>query len=223
MRHVGAGRGIANALFPDGFVAEVMTLVLQTWKKFSASHPIWKEEPITALFRRALAQEYFDQGKKWWVSLEDPVTDAETGEEKGRNDLRFFPPPPFHQAQTVFLTLECKRLNIQTGRFSSGAREYVEDGMMRFVNGKYSHEFGVAGMIGYVMDSDLDGALKSVEAAIESRRSELKLKELRRPSTITPDHQHSADTLHVFRGRDDFQMLHHLLAADWLANRNPDD
>lgn len=221
MKHFGAGGGLAGELFPDGFVAEVMTLVLETWDHFSGKRKIWKEERITALFRDALREAYFEQEKEWFVTLEDPVTDEESGEQLGRSDLRFFPPFPFHRAQSVYLTLECKRLNIQTERFSSGAREYVEDGMMRFVNGQYSNEFGVAGMIGYVMDGNLDEALKSIDAAIKKRRRKLKLNGWRSPSTTTPSRRHSADTLHVIKNRDEFQMMHHLLSASWLAPRNP--
>jgi len=63
------------------------------------------------------------------------------------------------QFEEVCLTLECKRLNVvrPNGR-ATLAREYVRDGMMRFITNQYAQNFSLGGMIGYVMDGDVAAA-----------------------------------------------------------------
>jgi hypothetical protein len=70
----------------------------------------------------------------------------------GRNDLRFY--PPNHQGQTIFFTVECKRLRVTTkSHFTHLANKYVEEGIQRFVDGRYSAGLPCGGMVGYVMDT----------------------------------------------------------------------
>jgi hypothetical protein len=86
-----------------------MRLTLRTWRKFVPNRNLRLEERITALFRVALIQAYEAEGRKWFITLEDPIVDPTFGMQKGRNDIRFY--PPRHHAQTVFFTVECKRLH----------------------------------------------------------------------------------------------------------------
>ncbi|MBL8228813.1 MAG: hypothetical protein JNL98_10065 [Bryobacterales bacterium] len=59
----------------------------------------------------------------------------------------------------VCLFIECKRLNVNG---ASLAAEYVAEGMMRFVMGKYAPDLPVAAMLGYVMDGQVPKASESV-------------------------------------------------------------
>ena len=66
-----------------------------------------------------------------------------------------------------YLAYECKKLNVQyQGVRRSQAGRYVDDGMMRFVTGKYAKGLPVACMIGYVMDGDLSFAYARIKATI---------------------------------------------------------
>lgn len=227
--HVGATVEMRHRLFPTGFGAEVMQLVLETWREFTLERSVRHEEPITALFRRALIDAYVEAGRNWFVTLEDPVTDPAFGTELGRNDLNFF--PPNHRGQTIFFTVECKRLNVtrppsekalaearQQNRripgptFDHLADKYVTQGMQRFVDELYSKGLPSGGMVGYVMDNNLDSAFRRVRAEIQARRTDLKITSrnlLYAPSIALREWTHSADTRHS-RGDGTF-LLHHLL------------
>jgi hypothetical protein len=218
-------------LFPAGFGAEVMQLVRDTWTVFTRHHSVSYEEPITALFRRALIDAYVATGRNWFVTLEDPVTDPTFGTELGRNDLNFF--PPVHRGQTVFFTVECKRLNITrppsvkalavaqrakktppSPKFCPLAREYVTQGIKRFVSELYSKGLPCGGMVGYVMDNDLDDAFRRIREEIRKSRKSLLISTQpsdSTPSAALPDWKHSVDTRH-HRSDGEF-LLHHALFA----------
>ena len=77
-----------------------------------------------------------------------------------------------------YLAYECKRLNVQyQGARRSQAGSYVDDGMMRFITGKYAEGLPVACMIGYVMDGDLSFAYARIRATIRRNRSALCLQD----------------------------------------------
>ena len=212
--HVGAVVDMRRRLFPRGFGAEVMKLILETWNVFTLHHSVRYEEPITALFRRALIDAYVAAGRNWFVTLDD---------------LNFFPPD--HHGQTIFFTVECKRLNVtrlptvkstaeamKRGRtlpkptFHDLADKYVTEGMQRFLSGLYSKGLPWGGMVGYVMDNALDTAFRRVRAEIKARRRALRISTRhadKTPSTALPAWPHSADTRH--RRSDGEFLLHHAL------------
>lgn len=59
-------------------------------------------------------------------------------------------------------------MNVLYGKkLDSLAGKYIEDGVMRFVSGKYADEQPIGCMLGYVMDGNIDSAKKSIWKAIE--------------------------------------------------------
>ncbi len=209
----GSTKGLRRQLFPLGFAGEVMVLVFETWSGFALRHEVRHETPITALFRNALCEAYVAANRSWFVTLEDPINDPDFGTELGRNDLRFY--PPTHHGQTIFFTVECKRLRVKTDAgFYHLANEYVDKGMMRFVNGQYSSGLPCGGMVGYVMDNNLGDAFVSVTTEIESKKAALRISTglaFKAPSRLLPNHEWSADTLHI-RDDGDF-VIHHVLVG----------
>jgi hypothetical protein len=172
-----------------------------------------KETRITAVLKDALIEAYVAAGRRWFVTPEEPITDPEFGTELGRNDLRFYPPK--HYGQTIFLTVECKRLRVTTDSgFKHLADKYVDDGMQRFVDGQYASDLPCGGMLGYVMDNRLDDAFAKVQGEIDTRRSKLKMAakgSFQTPSSTLPHYRWSADTFH--QRADDKLCLHHLLVG----------
>ena len=171
------------------------------------------EPRITAVFRDALIRAYDAAGRRWFITLEDPITDPTFGTELGRNDLRIY--PPNHRGQTVFFVVECKRLQVTTDSgFKHLADKYVEEGMQRFVDGKYASKLPCGGMLGYVMDNRLDDAFTNVQGEIEARRTALRMKPkdpLRTPSTTVPRYRWSADSFH--ERTNDKLCIHHVLVG----------
>lgn len=70
---------------------------------------------------------------------------------------------------SLCLAIECKRLNVRNknGRRDPLAKQYVRNGMLRFVKGQYAPGLSLGGMIGYVMDGDVSFAFSAVKARIQ--------------------------------------------------------
>lgn len=190
-----------------------MAMILDTWREFSLSSQVRLEPHITAVFRDALIAAYVAAGRSWFVELEAPVTDPTFGTELGRNDLRFYPPE--HHGQTIFFTVECKRLHVTTDSgFRDRAAEYVEEGMRRFVDGTYSSGLPCGAMLGYVMDNRLNDAFATVRQEIRRHRASLtprRRRFLKTPSSTLPSYRWSADTFH--QRADGELRIHHLLVG----------
>jgi len=207
----GSSSTLRRALFPDGFAGEVMMLISETWQAFSMHHEVRHEEPITALFADALVSAYEQKNWPWFIFPEVPVTDPVYGTQLGRNDLNFF-----HRnlPQRIFFTVECKRLHVRTSKFVHLADKYVDEGLVRFAEGKYSAGLPCGGMLGYVMDNDMTTAFDRIRKEIIKRCENLKIKgdpSFSQPSRIMKKLVHSADTIHE-RTDGDF-IVHHLLVG----------
>ena len=197
LRSSGSSSLLRRELFPIGFSGEVMLHIVNTWQTFSLNRKVRHETKITAVFRDALIKAYVAAGRSWFIALEDPITDPDFGSEVGSNDLRFY--PQNHHGQTIFFTVECKRLRVKTKTgISHLADKYVKEGLQRFVDGRYSSGLPCGGMVGYVMDNNISEAFTAVQTAINSRSRELKVlsKGMCTPSTALPEYEWSADTRH---------------------------
>jgi hypothetical protein len=206
----GSASLLRRELFPLGFSGEVMLHVVRTWDILSLNRKVRHETSISAVFRDALIEAYVADGRAWFIALEDPITDPDFGTELGRNDLRFY--PQNHYGQTVFFTVECKRLRVTTGAgISQLADKYVDEGVQRFVDGRYSSGLPCGGMVGYVMDNEMSKAFSAVQEAIISKRTKVRLRprSLRTPSEALPHYKWSADTRHFTK--DGEIALHHAL------------
>jgi hypothetical protein len=199
LAHAGSTRDLRLALFPASFAGEVMLHILETWQALCLKRHVSKETAITAVFRDALIDAYVAAGRSWFITLEDPITEVDFGTELGRNDLRFY--PPNHHGQTVFFTVECKRLRVIS---KSGVRhlsdKYIDEGIQRFVDGRYSKRLPCGGMVGYVMDNQPALALTSIQGEILSKKSTLKipiLDGIKSPSSVLLDYEWSAHTFHT--------------------------
>ncbi len=209
--HTGSTALLRKELFPIGFAGDVMLLIYATWQELSLKEEVTMETRITAIFHKSLIRAYTASGRSWFITLEDPITDPEYGTELGRNDLRFYPPD--HHGQTVFFTVECKRLRVRTkSGFKILADKYSKEGIQRFVDKQYSPDFTSAGMVGYVLDNELSKAFSAVSSEFSTNGQALRIPSkggIRIPSGFFPEYEWSADTVHQ-RDGGDFQ-LHHLL------------
>ena len=82
-----------------------------------------------------------------------------------------------NQDRNIYLAYECKRLNDmrKDGRRRSLAGDYVQEGLSRFVAEQYAEGLPLAGMLGYVLDGDLESAESKVRARIAELREEVGL------------------------------------------------
>ena len=111
----------------------------------------------------------------YWIEFQyEPFgyTAEGTAYSRGRVDIAVL----LNQDRNVYLAYECKRLNdIRKDGRRSLAGNYVQDGLSRFVAEQYAEGLPLAGMLGYVLDGDLEYAESKVRARITELRGEVGL------------------------------------------------
>lgn len=88
-----------------------------------------------------------------------------------RADIRF----SCGKGVDTYFVIEAKRLFVTypSGRKDSLVREYVHEGMMRFVSGKYAPYQQSSAMLGYVHDQRIEPARVAIEGEMKTRAKEL--------------------------------------------------
>lgn len=159
-------------LFPDRLIPQILSLVLDVWTAWEEPESNALEVPITRRFRARLRQDKNLRRLPVRIERESPEDSFDSGKEIGRIDLRFC----HGYREEVYFAFECKRLNLRRGKKrQSLATEYVDDGLMRFVDGRYAQGLHSGGMLGYVMDGDVPAATRSVQRSTVARRERLRL------------------------------------------------
>lgn len=195
--------------FPDGFIPDILALVFSAWAQLKKPAMDDLEVPITRRFCAKLRQEKKLQTLPFTISRQTKIDDS-GGIELGELDLCF----TAGRREDVYFAFECKRLRIP---YPNGCRpnnsEYVQEGMLRFIEAQYAHGLEQGGMIAYVMDGDTASAIMGVSTAIRRRQGDLKMvpgEGLLR-SSIEPDREEARETRHHLQVRA-FKM-HHLFLA----------
>jgi hypothetical protein len=151
-------------------------MVLDVWNVFKDNCDETLEVPITKRFRSHLEQYKDLKMLPIRIDREAIVDDINTESEIGRIDLRL----THGYRSEVYFAFECKRLNVidKNGRTSTLAREYVMNGMTRFVGSEPQYAIGLkqGGMIGYVMNGKIDGAITAVNKQIKDHYKDLQMK-----------------------------------------------
>jgi hypothetical protein len=128
-------------------------------------------------------------------------------------DIVFSPAAP---RENIYFCLECKRMNV---REESGVRacfvEYVRFGMFRFVRGQYANSVRYGGMLAFVLDGDVTGAIAGVEVNIQNLHGELGMDApgVFLASTVRPADTRLRETRHRRASHPDPFVIHHLFMA----------
>ena len=169
MSVVGSPAGWAD--FLGSMVPDILHLIAATWEQMPPPPADAKEDDVTkdlclALRTSRTARQLMFRIDTQYVELE-PLE----GTEAGRLDIAFSPLVP---DERIYFCLEGKRLNVlKDGQRRSYASEYVKFGMRRFVTGQYPKLVKHGGMIGYVFDGDIAGAIGNVQSNITALCDEL--------------------------------------------------
>ncbi|HUT93736.1 MAG TPA: hypothetical protein VMY37_30005 [Thermoguttaceae bacterium] len=194
--------------FPENLVPDVLILVVSSWEELDKPQHNEHEVSITKRFlpvlrrNKGLRRLPFAIDRETWL-------DDEAATEHARLDLRF----QHGHREDVYLAFECKRLNVKyESGFRSEASKYVHEGMSRFMEHKYARGLRQGGMIGYVMDGDVDAAVRAIEGQFRDHKKLLLLRvpKLAR-SSLVPDNSNIRETTHHGTGRP-FR-IHHLFLA----------
>ncbi|MCA6611902.1 MAG: hypothetical protein IM516_07275 [Pseudanabaena sp. M158S2SP1A06QC] len=195
--------------FPDHLIPDILNMVLDVWNVFKDNCDETLEVPITKRFRSHLEQYKDLKMLPIRLDREAIVDDISTEKEIGRIDLRL----THGYRSEVYFAFECKRLNVidKNGRTSTLAKEYVMNGMTRFVGSNPQYAIGLkqGGMIGYVMNGKIDGAITAVNKQIKDHYKDLQMKPSKglNPSSRLPENL-IRESLHHLPDRD--FTIHHV-------------
>lgn len=193
--------------FPVDRLPAIFSVVLDQWPKFKRPKDRRKlENRITNRFVGHLQRTV--KGKypfnfRFRSKLADPEADAESGE----LDIEVFT----GLDTAVYFAFECKRLHTSPGQ--TRTTEYVGSGGMGcFVSGQYDGNASCGGMIGYVMDSDIEAALTEIDTAIQTHSKSLNIQKPKKLhlTEICPHLDRVKQTRHQVK-RKHFLIYHLLL------------
>src|ERR1700733_5155811 len=170
----------------ESLVPDVLELVSNSWREMPRLPCNAREDPTTETFCKLLRRNRDSGNLPFQIQIQMVELDPEEGEDQGRMDIAFVPLVP---SESIYFCLECKRLNVCDGEaIRPYFAEYVKHGMVRFVRGQYARLVRHGGMLAYVLDGQIEKAIKGVELAIKARQTVLGMRspcEFRR-STIRP-------------------------------------
>lgn len=199
--------------FIDTQVPSILALIVETWESMPAPAANELEDPVSASLCRALRQSRNRCGLPFQIRSQIVELDPAAGQDQGRMDIVFIPPVP---REDIYFCLECKRLNVREGtRVRPYFAEYVRFGMLRFVCGQYANSVRYGGMLGFVLDADIAGALAGVERNITKSHVELGMDAPAsfQQSTVRPTDARVRETRHRRANCPHPFVIHHLFMA----------
>lgn len=160
--------------FDERFIERLCHILPTTIEKLGKNP---EEDEITHDLRHRFGS---DPGMRrlfhFWETQFEPAGLSTSGAytRDGRIDLVLF----WSQDQTCYLAYEAKRLSVvMPSGFQALSGKYVTEGLLRYVTEKYSEGLPFGGMLGYVLDDDLSAAANRINKVVQSKSSELSLKE----------------------------------------------
>ena len=204
-------------LFAGQLLPLVFALVLDAWDRFKKPAADEREDATSLRLHSAMVQGKDRQRHPFLIRYQDVEVDTDLAEVTGRKDIVFFPSTD----EDIYFCLEAKRLNaLVSGARRSLADEYVKKGMQRFVDRRYSRHVHHGGMLGYVLDGQVDRAMGNVANVIRLHYENLGMKppgEMR-PSGFRLSDEHARETYHKRREDPVLFRIHHLFVASLPRN-----
>lgn len=203
--------------FPPSLLPWVFRTLFKEWNNFPRTTRNPLENRITKPFVGHLQSCQETRQLPFFFDVNVKLVDAEKDTETGELDIRVM----HGKRPKVFFAFECKRLNvIRNGKYSSQAGEYVgENGMGCFLSGQYDGGSDCGGMIGYVMDNDVQKAITAINKALKTYEDSLKIKQpvkLKISSLLSGKDYPCYETAHM-NIENDFKIYHVILPYDVKA------
>lgn len=197
----------------DSQVPAILELIVDSWGRISASAANELEDSITNRLCAALQNHPNREFYPFHIRSQTVILEPDLGTELGRMDIAFL---PFVPSDKIYFCVECKRLNAMTG---IGVRayfvEYVRFGMLRFVTGQYASSVHHGGMLAYVLNNDVAGAITGVEGNIRTLHQSLGMDSpgAFQASSLRPTDTLARETLHRRNANLEPLLIHHLFVA----------
>jgi len=207
-------------LTPDD-VRKIIELLLDSNKSFKVPPKKKSSKLEDHITNRFCAHLRNNKNRSEHFFCIEPQSDTlnDVGELIGRIDLKFIS----GNEEKNYFSFECKVLRVTrpSGQISASYSEYVKEGMYRYFNGQYAQGLDKGGMLGYIMDGNIDKAINGVKKAIEIRRKNLNMSsnEILRKSSILSSRQ-VKETIHNYGPTGQFAIYHIFLPINVTPNNN---
>jgi hypothetical protein len=220
MNSVGSPAQWDDVIWPQ--VETILRLILQTWDAMPPPPRNELEKPIALKLTARLQNAPSRDDYPFRVVPEYMILDDD-GREAGRIDIAFM---QFVCHDRVYFGVECKRLNsLDLGGLRWYHTEYVNEGIARFTSSKYAEAISTGGMLGFVLNADLDQAIANVSQYVASKPQEIGMAAtgVLTQSTACPGESRIRETWHARGPNQSGFLLHHVfLAGDPKAPLRPD-
>ena len=199
--------------FIESQVPAIVDLVIETWEAMPAPLGNELEDSVSESLCRLLRQSRNRCDLPFRIDSQQVELDPAADQDQGRMDIVFSPPVP---RENIYFCLECKRINVRGG---DGVRpyfaEYVRFGMLRFVHGQYAKSVRYGGMLAFVLDGDVPGAIAGVEGNIRNHHGDLGMDAPGgfQASTMRPTDDRVRETRHRRTTHPDLFVIHHMFMA----------
>ena len=199
--------------FLESQVPAIVSLVIDTWEAIPPPAGNELEDRVSENLCRLLRQSRASRELPFQIHPQLVELDPAAGEDQGRMDIVFL---PLVNREDIYFCLECKRLNV---REVDGVRpyfaEYVRYGIFRFVRGQYANTVRFGGMLAFVLDGNVHGAIAGVERNITTHHRELGMDSpgTLRPSTARPADNRVRETEHRRSAALEPFLIQHLFMA----------
>jgi hypothetical protein len=195
--------------FQQSLIPAVLALVVDAWNRMEKPEQTANEDEISTRLFTALITGKDRNRHAFLIRYQDVEVDTDLTKVTGKKDIVVFP----STFEEIYFCLEAKRLHARiSGVRRSLAAEYVREGMQRFVDGKYSRFVRHGGMLGYVLDGQVDRAISNVERNIQAHARELGIAIPSRflPSSVRPNDSCAKETHHRRSHETTVFRIHHL-------------
>jgi hypothetical protein len=193
---------------------DILGLVVTAWSGMPRPFADDREDQITELLCRALKNDRTIRDLPFYIQLQMVELDPRPGLDLGRLDIAFLPTGlPGAPDESIYFCLECKRLNIvKNGQKRPGGSDYVVHGMARFVTGQYASAVRHGGMLAYVLDGDVAGAIANVESNVKSQHVSLRMDSpgILHPSSVLTCKSIARESLHSRTDESSQFRIHHM-------------
>jgi hypothetical protein len=182
--------GSYGQLFPQQHIPIILLLILKVGKKVCKQKATDREDWLTTRLYRQLIHEPSFRDGPLQIHLQPDIVSSDTDPDKNTSEGRLDLQVSCGLGYEVYFAIEAKRLRVSLpSRLFGGGKEYVRDGMMRFVTGQYSPFMRAGAMLGYVYDGKTEYARADIDRQVQKKAKALKLKEPKRlaPSSVLPD------------------------------------
>jgi hypothetical protein len=164
--------------FPRRHIRNVLAAVLDACAELKKKTRTDKENWLTRRLHARLIRIFPFRDGPLDIAVQPEVPDirnVDADRPAGQIDIKVM----CGRGAQVYFAIEAKRLRVidHFGRMDSGAGDYCDNGMMRFITGQYAPSTSAGAMLGYVFDGDVPAARNDVFKAIEQRRDKLRLRD----------------------------------------------